>query len=278
MVDHFSQLRILAAGFIAWLVLSAGLVHGQSLIWSVPEQDGTYVYYEGSYKNVQRRPENAQGDLTLEWRCELTIKAVGTETVDVDGREEKCRWLEIKSVVGTPSEQGVKPGPSGERIYKVLVPPSKVLGKVHDRDDIQVTFLPVVKGYRKIGTRDPEALKEKVLAVSPMLTLLEYYADLKTEGAAEEVTLPGAIGDVNATLWKGSQTKESTTHRSTNQGQIWVSPQVPFGVAKWRVVIKQETKDATEKRDQFKDWAEITVEMSAVKQGTDGRSDLAELK
>jgi hypothetical protein len=278
MVDRTSHRRILVGAVVACVAMTAASVQAQSLIWSVPEQDGTYVQYEGSYKNVQRRPENALGDLSREWRCELTIKAVGTETADVDGQEQKCRWLEIKSVVGTPSEQGVKPGPSGERIYKVLVPQSKVLGKVHDQDDIQVTFLPVVKGYRRIGNRDPEPLKEKVLAVSPMLTLLEYYDDLKAESAAEDVTLPGAIGDVKATLWKGSQTKESSTHRSTNQGQIWVSPQIPFGVARWKVVLKQETKDATEKRDQFKDWAEITVEMSAIKQGTDGRSDLAELK
>lgn len=277
MVGHASRWGQVAAGVVAWLAMSAGSAHAQSLIWSVPEQDGTYVYYEGSYKNVQRRPENAQGDLTLEWRCELTIKAIGTEMADVDGQEQKCRWLEIKSVVGTPSEQGVKPGPSGERIYKVLVPQAKVLGTVLDQDELQVTFLPVVKGYRRVGTRDPEPLKEKVLAVSPMLTLLEYYPDLKAEGAAEELTLPGEIGAVNATLWKGLQTKESSINRSTNQGQIWVSQQVPFGVAKWRVVVKQEIKDATAKRDDFKDWAEITVEMSAVKQGNDARSDLAEL-
>jgi len=49
-------------------------------------------------------------------------------------------------------------------------------------------------------------------------------------------------------------------------------------VAKWRVVVTQENKDATAKKDEFKIGAEVTVEMSAVKQGTDARSDLAELK
>lgn len=277
MVGQLSFWRLFSAGVMVWLAMSSATVQAQSLIWSVPEADGTYVHYEGSYKNVQRRPENAQGDLTLEWRCELTIKVIGTEMADVGGQEQKCRWLEIKSVVGTPSEQGVKPGPSGERIYKVLVPQSKVFGKTLDADNIQVTFLPVVKGYRKIGTRDPEPLKEKVLAVSPMLTPLEYYTDLKAEAAAEELTLPGDIGDVTAVLWKGSQTKDSNVNRSTNVGQIWVSQKVPFGVAKWRVVVTQENKDATAKKEEFKIGAEITVEMSAVKQGTDARSDLAEL-
>lgn len=261
---------------VSW-VFSAAPARAQVLVRKLPPAaEATWVRYEGPFKDKHARPEASEGDLELELRHELTIKALEAETVDVDGTPTPCRWLEFKSIIGRESEQGIQPGPFGTKIYKVLVPEAKVLGQIFDKDGIPVAFLPIVKGYRKVADRDPAPIGEKMVAIYPMLTTLAYSPDLKPAGAAEEMQLP--LGAVSARLHKGTSKLESSTSRAEQEGQLWLSNDVPFGVAKFQVKQTLSAKDSAAPKEEFKQTSESQVEMTVVAKGTDAVSDLPDLK
>src|SRR5262245_21806858 len=103
MRSHLVSGLVLAAVFVAFPAAPAS---AQVLIWSLPKEDGTWVRFEGTYKQTRNRPDAKLGDEMLEWRSELTISVVGSETAeftdkDADGkdrlREVPCRWVEFKS-------------------------------------------------------------------------------------------------------------------------------------------------------------------------------------
>src|SRR5262245_46496972 len=135
---------------IAWLG-APSLSSAQMLIWNLPNDDGVWVRFEGAYKQTRARPNSNAGDENLEWGRQLTISSVGRETVD--GRA--CRWVEFKSIT-KPSGLEQKPGPGDSYIYKVLIPEDHVIGKTVDAETIPVTYLPIVKGWRKVGEREPQ--------------------------------------------------------------------------------------------------------------------------
>lgn len=269
------MLRV-CCGFLVASALLLGTgerASAQALIFSLPAEDGTWLRLEGTYKNTQSRPDAAEGDLELTWRSELTIKSVGKKNAKVGSRMTACRWLEFKAVQGKESAEGIQPGPFGTRIYKVLVPEDRVIGKNVDRDGIPVTFLPIVKGYRKIADREVTPVTETVLAVYPMISLVSYYTDFHADPKQpEELQLPQ--GAVQATRFIGSRKLENETSRSLNEGMLWRSDSVPFGLAKLQVKVTRDEKDSTAGADAFKRAAVIDVEMSAVANGNDAKSEL----
>jgi hypothetical protein len=243
----------------------------QALIWNLPP-DGTWVRYEGNYREVQLRPDNPEGDLTIEWIRHLTIKSVGTETAEFEGQLTACRWIEIESITGVPSELGIDPGPAGARIVKVLVPENRIVGTLVDADQIPVAFVPVVKGLRQFGNGPIEPIETGVLRVYPLLTLLAYYPDLQPAGTPEQLSIP--LGAVQAQQYTGSLTMESRTSRSVNRAELWRSDAVPFGLAQWSVQLTREEKQSFQPRSEFQARGEVREEMSAHEVGTGAESRL----
>lgn len=265
---------------IALLVILSGSsllcpspVSAQVLLWGKLPPDGSWVRFEGTYQNTNILPDSNDGNLELKWRRELTVKSVGQEMAEYNGQETPCRWLEFKTVTGKESEEGLQPGEFGVRIYKVLVPESRVIGKLVDADGIPANFIPIIKGYRKLASNEPEPLTEKLLSFSPMITLLTYYPNLKPESdQAAELQLPTAT--VQAKLWTGDEKLESRVNRSTNEGRLWLTEEVPFGLAKFQVKIVRESKDGAAAAEAFKPSAELHVDMTLVATGKDATSEL----
>jgi len=266
--------RMLLGCLCATALLScAQPLSAQVFIWSLPEVDGTQVKFQGTYKSNQARPRDMRGDLSLEWDTELTVKSVGEEMAEFKGKTETCRWLEFVSIT---KPHGQKPGPGGTRIYKVLVPASQITGALLDKDQQPNDSIPIVKGYRKLGEGMVSEVKEKALALNPLIVPVTYYRNLQAESEDPvTVTLP-QIGDVQAVMKKGSVSLVSDTIRTTNTAELWLSTEVPFGLAKFKVVVLQEQKDDAQPEDQFQRNTTVEVEMSAVEKGTGATSDLTE--
>jgi len=252
-------------------------VAAQGLVWSLPEEEGVWVRYSGTYTNVQERPQSTEGPLEISRLSELKISALKRETIEVDGESVPARWLEFKLVSGTQSAEGIQPGPYGTRIYSVLVPESAITGKLVDDDGIPEQFLPILKGYRKIGDKPAEVLQERILKVYPLLTLLMDYKDFAQQGEEpEQLDLP-QYGMVSARHFVGTETLETATTRSVNRGELWLSPDVPFGWAQSKVTVVREVKESTQPREEFRKAAEITVQMAVAEMGTGAQSEIGEL-
>jgi hypothetical protein len=266
-------LIVLAAGFVA---MSAGTAQAQILIWSLPKNDKAWVRYEGTHKQSQARPESNAGDEKLEWRSELTISSLGTTRAMFEGKEVPCRWVEFKSIT-KPEDLEKPPGPGGVKWYKVLIPESRVTGKVEDDEKMPVTFLPIVKGYRKVSGRDVEQVSERVLTVYPTIAFVDYYPDLKqdtSEPATEQLAV--SPSPVPVRVMKGSRVLQNDRSRSTNSATLWLSDAVPFGLAKFRVTTTYEEKGQTAAVSDFRRKSAVEVQLSAVAQGTDAKSELPE--
>ena len=250
----------------------------QGLIWSLPE-DGTEVRYEGEIKQVEVRPDALDGNITLEWIRHLTLKSVGRETAEYNGKQVPCRWIEIKVETGKESESGIDTGLAGKRIYKVLIPESRVFGqlvdgKSVDGDNIPASYIPIVKGWRKIGDKSPREIQSKVLQIYPSISLLRHFKTLQAESNQPEDLQIGPDA-VTAKKYKGSYRLESRTSRSVHEAELWLSSDVPFGLAKWRVKIVHERKSRNEPRATgFKTATEVTLEMKAQQIGSGAKSEL----
>jgi hypothetical protein len=260
---------------VVWL---AGPVpaRAQILIWSLPKEEGAWIRLEGAYRQTRARPNSNAGEELLEWRSELTISSVGRETVDVDGTDVACRWVEFKSVT-KPNGVEQQPGPGDTFIYKVLIPEDRVVGKTTDELSLPITYLPIVRGFRRVGQREVEAVQEKALAVYPTIALVTYYPDLKSEGQeAEQLQVAG--NPVAVQLFKGTRRYKRATNRSANVASIWRSDEVPFGLARFQVALTVEQKDLTASDDEFQRASLTEVDMAAVALGNDARSELADAK
>ncbi len=275
----FRSLRGALITALVCLVCGATPASAQVLFWNLPKQDGTWVRFEGTYKNTQYGTAPGEAEQDLEWRTELKISSVGAVTEAIGGKDAACRWLEFKTVMGKESAEGIKADPYGTRIYKVLVEEDLVYDRPTDSDGIPVMFFKLVRGYRKIADREPAPLKEKVLAIHPMLSFACYYPDFHAEGdQTEELQLP--LGTVPVQLYKGTRVLETETCRSNNEGSLWrcKTDEVPFGLAKLQVKVLREMKDAVEPPEQFRQSAVIQVDLSAVEKGGDARSELPDLQ
>ena len=266
--------RIVTIGLLCFgglLTASVGSAQAQGLIWTLPP-DGSEVRYEGTYSYVDRRPGSSVGEIDP-WIKHLWIRSVGAKMAEYKGETVPCRWIEIKVVTGRVTEDGLDPGPAGARLYKILVPETAVVGKLVDDEQIPVSMIPIVVGYRKFGDGPVMSITSKVLQVYPLISLLQHYKQLKSEtGQAEN---PGIrLGDVQAVEYTGEMKVESRRSRSHNTGVLWRSRDVPFGVAKWTVKILLEAKGEAESRSEFKPVSEITVEMQAHEIAENAQSEL----
>jgi len=259
---------------LTWFAAFAGEAHAQILIWSLPKEEGAWVRFEGSYKQTQARPESNAGDEVFEWRSELTISSVGSEEAMFEGKKVPCRWVEFKTITKA-NDLDKQPGPGGVSIYKVLIPESKVIGKAEDDDGIPVTLIPIVKGYRKVSPREVESVSERALAIYPTIAPLTYYPDLKVdESGAGELQLPVSNDPIAVKLFKGSRVLQNNVSRSTNVAEQWLTESLPFGLAKFQVNLTREEKGLTQSVDEFRRKSLVEVEMSAVAQGNEAKSEL----
>jgi hypothetical protein len=267
-----------------WMLSLAGLVllgslqsaTAQGLILTLPKQDGAWVRFEGTVKQVEFRPDAAEGDITMEWIQQLTVKSVGTETAAFRGKQVPCRWIEIKVVTGKPSESGIEAGPVGERIYKVLVPEERVVGQLADGGKIPFSFLDVIKGFRKTGGQ-VSPLPAGALQVFPLVAPVMHYEAVEVNGNdSEDISLPGAPAPIKTQKFKAKRSIESDTERSTNEAELWRSDgtTIPFGLVKWTVKTLLERKDSTQPRQSYKALTQTNVEMTAHEWGTGAKSEL----
>jgi hypothetical protein len=243
----------------------------QGVIWKLPE-DGTWVRYEGTYKQIETRASSGQADLEIEWIQHLTIKSVGKQEAEYEGKKVPCRWLEIKIQTGKKSEAGINPGPVGQTIYKVLVPEHRVVGKLEDEETIPVSYLTIVKGFRKEGVKEVEALKGSVLQIYPKIALIRHYTTLEKDGDAENLDL--TTGAVTAQKWKGKHEAENLENHTIQEAELWRSDDTPYGLAQWSVKITMERKNDKEPRSSFKQVCQTLVEMKQLETGADAKSEL----
>ncbi len=60
---------------------------------------------------------------------------------------------------------------------------------------------------------------------------------------------------------KGMFVRERRESRTTNTAEFWVSQDVPFGLAGWKVKVDNEVKGATADRSTFNRLTTVTCEM-----------------
>lgn len=260
--------------FASVLILSAALVLGshqpvsaQGLIWSLPE-DGTWVRYEGTYTQTSFRPDSTPSEVTMNWIRHLTLKSVGTESAEFRGETVPCRWIEVEIVTGTASEMGLDPGPAGTRLYKVLIPEQAVPGSLVDEQNIFISYLPIVGGFRKTGDGPVEEIQSNVLQVYPAVSLLMHYQQWESASEqAEPLDIP--LGTVSARRHTAERRMESYSNRVQNAATLWRSDGVPFGLAQWQVTVTRAIKNRAESRDAFEKTNEVRVEMAAHEAGQD---------
>lgn len=246
----------------------------QGVVCQLPE-DGTWVKFEGTYGQTEIRPDSANLEIPP-WIEHVWIKSVGSEMAEYRGELSACRWIEIKIERGREREGKIDSGLTGTELYKVLIPESAVILDNVDSDGVPISFLPLVKGYRKIGKAEPKPLTEPALQLYPLGILVGYYRELKVvaEDVDPEVGLEGVKA---ATQLQGQITTERRTSRTIMESTIWKTPTVPFGVARWSAKITREIKDAQEPRDAFKPQSEVVIEMKAQATGNGGPNAASEL-
>lgn len=252
---------------------SSACAEAQGLIWSLPP-DGSWVRYEGSYTQEEVRPD-ATGNLTLQWIRHLTIKSVGRAQADYRGETVDCRWIEIKVQTGRTLDGRVDTGSVGERIYKVLIPEAEVIGRLQDDEGLPVSYLPIVRGYRKTNDRDPtpKPIKSGVFQVFPVVSYVRHYKTM------DKWDVPGSIGvgadDFATTVLTGSVQQESRTFRVKHETkELHRSDKVPFGLAHWKIEVVEERKGEVLPRSDFTFATKVEVEMTAAEIGTDAASEL----
>ena len=233
---------------------------GQGLIFSLPE-DGTGIEYEGEVIQETVLPELEDVKETLRWSRELSIKSVGQEDAEYNGIDQPCRWIEIKVVTGTSEATGIDAGPVGARIYKVLVPESKVIADDVDAETIPNSVLPIVRGWRRLGEEPVEKINSRGLVVYPTLCLLANYESPEVVSRSESIDSIAGRESFESRHMKGKTVRERPDSRSTNVGEFWVSGDVPFGLAGWSVKVTRESKGSTEERAKFRHVSSVSSEM-----------------
>lgn len=258
---------VIALGLVTLLIFStATQASAQGLVWSLPE-DGTLVRYKGEYKQHIRRPNAAEGDLTLTWDRILEIRSVGKEKADYKGESVDCRWIEIKVETGTSPEGVLDAGPGGIRMYKLLVPEFEIRGTVDEPVDVErgksifASHIPIVRGHRKIGDEPTQELKTNLFQLYPIISLLRHYPDL-TAGEKGEAIVQN--DQFSTTKYTGNVTMETNVYRSTSQGEFERSETMPFGVVGWKAKTTVEEKGSTDERSEYRETTVIEEVMKAI--------------
>lgn len=266
--------RILSALMMTGLcVATTSSAQAQGLIWSLPP-DGSWVRFEGDYTQEEVTPD-AGGNRDLAWVRHLTIKSVGRTQEEYRGETVDCRWIEIKVQTGRTLDGRVETGSVGERIYKVLIPEAEVLGRLEDNEGLPVSYLPIIRGYRKTNDRDPtpKPLKSNVFQVFPLVSYLRHYKSMDKRELPDRVK-NGQV-DVATTVWTGEVEQESRTFRVKHETkELHRSDEIPFGLVRWDVEVTEETKGEVLPRSEFTFASKVKVVMTAVEIGTDAASEL----
>lgn len=229
------------------MAINASVVSAQGLIYNLPE-DGTAVEYEGTIT----LSSGDQDPNPLEWTSELSIKSVGREDAEFQGSVQPCRWIEIKVITGKSEAAGIDPGPVGSRIYKFLVPESKIVADRNDQDGIPNDVIPMVKGFRRLGENAIKEIRSPGLVMYPTICLLANYDNPETIASSDIPEILAQGVSVTAKRMKGVAVQERPESRSTNTGEYWVSKDVPFGLARWVVSVTTEEKETTAARSEFR--------------------------
>lgn len=258
---------------VCLLTLLCPNARAQGLLFHVPE-DKTGVEYEGTVELTTIRPDITEGKETIVKAREMSIKSVGREDAEFDGKVQPCRWIEIKIVTGTAGEAGIDPGPIGSRIYKVLVPEAKIIADPVDQDGVPNITLPIVRGYRRTGESQVQKLATNALGIYPTVSQLINYPEQEVIAASESPQTKAANLSFNARHLRGRIVMESNDTRSTNEGHFWVSEEVPFGLVRWEVVVTREKKESTARREQFSELETTRTIMSVKRILTAAESEL----
>ena len=267
-----NRLRWLTTAVAGIACMLGNICWGQGIVTQLPA-DGTWVRFEGTYSQVEIRPETAAGKVELDpWIEHVTLKSVGEESAKYLGETVPCRWIEIKIERGRERDGKVDTGLTGLEIYKVLIPETAVIASHVDLDGVPISFLPLVKGFRKVGKADPKPLTEPALQLYPLGILVGYYRELKVVG--EDVDAEVGVGAIKATQLKGEIKIERPNSRTVQESTIWKSKDVAFGVARWSAKMIRERKDDQSPRSDFKPISEVTIEMKAKETGQDAKSEL----
>ncbi len=239
---------------VSWF--GAPIANAQGLIFNLPA-DGTAVEYEGTLTQAT----SADDPDPLTWTCELSIKSVGQEEAEFEGKVQPCRWIEIKTLTGKAGAAGIDPGPVGARIYKVLVPESKVIAESVDAENIPNDMLPIVRGFRRLGEEAVKEITTPALRIYPTISLLTNYVspEVIATNDVPEIILQGQ--QITAKRMKGQLVMERAESKSTNNGEFWVSTDVPFGLARWIVSVTREEKESTAPRSEFHVVNVVSVDM-----------------
>ena len=267
---------VLKSVFAAIACLIGNFAWGQGVVCQLPA-DGTWVRYEGTYSQVEIRPELPSGKIEIEpWKEHVTIKSVGKEDATYQGSEVPCRWIEIKIERGRVRDGKIDTGLTGLEIYKVLIPETAVIKDNVDADGVPVSFLPITKGYRQIGKGNPKPLTEPAIQLYPLGLLIGYYRELKLVAEDVDPEVGPGIGAIKANEYSGEITIERRNNRTVQESTVWKSPEIAFGVAKWTSKMVRETKDDKAPRESFKPVSQVNVEMVAQETGDDAKSELVE--
>lgn len=262
------------AALFALLFVASETAQAQGLIWRIPAEDGTQVVYGGTFTQTTYDPPTQTEVDATEWERTLTIRSVG-QVAGADGPE---RWIEIKTSMQKSSDVNAPPGPVATRIYKVLVPEKQEgLGALPQADDdVPFAFLRITKGYRKMGDGAVEPIESGVLQVAPTLTLLRHYRSFEEGSGADSDPELQDFAGLAAKKYTGTTTLESRQFRSTNTGNLWLSDDVPFGLARWDVSVIREVKEATASRETFAKEVEISVQMRLKEKSAGARAEITE--
>jgi hypothetical protein len=264
-----SRLAVAVVACVAAAFCCAKPVSGQGLIYRLPE-DGVAVEYEGTLT----QGKSVDDEEPLSWTCELTIKSVGREDAEYMGQMQPCRWIEIKTVTGKAGEAGIDPGPVGSRLYKLLVPESKVLAEPADSTGVANDMLPIVRGFRRLGEEGIENIRTPAIRYYPTISLLTSYPEpevIATNAVPELILQDRQYSSVHS---RGKVVMESQKVRSTNEGEYWVSQDVPFGLARWVVTVTTEEKDLAAPRSEFRTATVKKVDMKLKRIRQNAESEL----
>ena len=259
----------IALSIVAVSWIGAPRASAQGLIFNLPE-DGTAVEYEGTLTQAT----SAEDQTPLTWTNELSIKSVGREDAEFEGKVQPCRWIEIKTLTGKSGAAGIDPGPVGARIYKVLVPESKIIAEPVDADGIPNDMLPIVRGFRRLGEEAVKEITTPALRVYPTISLLTNYSNPEVIATNDvpEIILQGQ--QITAKRMKGEFVMERAESKSTNEGEFWVSTEVPFGLARWVVSVTREEKESTAPRSEFHVVNVVSVDMKLKRIRENAESEL----
>ena len=259
------------------LALAARPVSAQGLLWRLPQEEGKWIRFEGTYKQTVHRPDNPAGDLNVEWAKHLTMKSLKKEEVEWRGMTGPAWWIEIKVVTGHVKEGIIDAGPGGVKIYKVLVPQAAIQGKVNEEvapgREVYVSYIPIVKGFRKVGEEAAQPIESGNFDLYPVVSQLRHYRDLESAG---EETLQTPLGDAAGSLWKGTAVSENRTQRINTSAEIGRTddPKFLFGVARWTATVATEEKISTAPRTDFQPRVEVVEAMSAIEGGDGAESEI----